>query len=212
MRKKLTEEEIAAKRQLIINTALSLLMKEDYKQITIRQITAACGMATGTFFNYFPSKETLFLHLLYDKSSEYYLQEIERLKKAAPDSFDSYARFLLDGAKDVIDNRKDLISLFIMHYEILSSAAPEHVPDAAYKKYMSALDRLTKAVHEALPTISYDEALRHYSFFHAQLIGARHIAPISVLGSYSPALLNAHAEVMNAYQRYLAGTKEALSL
>lgn len=210
MRRKQTSDEIAAKKQLISETALSLLTKEEYKKITIRQITAACGMATGTFFNYYPSKETLFLELLYNMNTEYYLREIQRLQETDPRSFDDYARFLMDGAKNVIENRQDLITLFILHHEILSSATPEHVPEEANENYLKALNDLASAIHAALPFISPGEALRNYSFFHAHLIGSRHIAPISVLGSYSPAYFDANTEVLQAYERYLEGTRRAL--
>lgn len=210
MRKKQTPEETESRRKMILETAYRLLMEEEYRGITIRRITAECSMATGTFFNYFPSKETLFLTLLYGKSAEYFQSELERLQEAAPHSLDDYIQFMTDGARDMIDNRQDLISLIILHHELLTSASPEGVPKEANTRYILSMTDLADAVHRYVPEISAGEALRNYSFMHAQIIGSGHIAPISGLNAYYPAWFDVDTEIMRAMKRYLKGVKEEL--
>lgn len=54
-------EKKAATRELILQTAVALFARQGYASTTISQITEACGVAKGTFFNYFDSKEAILL-------------------------------------------------------------------------------------------------------------------------------------------------------
>ena len=44
-------------RQQLYEAAVQLFEREGYEQTTVQQITAAVGVAKGTFFNHFPTKE-----------------------------------------------------------------------------------------------------------------------------------------------------------
>lgn len=44
-------------------TAMKLFMEKGFEQVTVDEITQACGVAKGTFYNYFPKKEAILLHL-----------------------------------------------------------------------------------------------------------------------------------------------------
>lgn len=50
-------------RQSIIQHAITLFKQKGYENVTVEEITAACGIAKGTFFNYFPKKEHILLHI-----------------------------------------------------------------------------------------------------------------------------------------------------
>lgn len=54
-RKKETKAQIFGK-------AIELFKEKGYENVTVEEIAAACGMAKGTFFNYFPKKEHVLLH------------------------------------------------------------------------------------------------------------------------------------------------------
>jgi AcrR family transcriptional regulator len=43
--------------------AMKLFTEKGFDQVTVDEITAACGVAKGTFYNYFPKKESILLHL-----------------------------------------------------------------------------------------------------------------------------------------------------
>jgi AcrR family transcriptional regulator len=57
MRKKQTKEAI-------IKHAIELFKQKGYENVTVEEITTACGIAKGTFFNYFPKKEYILLYLM----------------------------------------------------------------------------------------------------------------------------------------------------
>ncbi|TYR79857.1 TetR/AcrR family transcriptional regulator [Priestia megaterium] len=60
MKRELQKEEI---KQRIQKVAISLFQKQGYQKTTVSQITAEAGVAKGTFFNYFKTKESV-LHCL----------------------------------------------------------------------------------------------------------------------------------------------------
>lgn len=59
----ISEEEKLARRQAILSAALELLKKYDYQEIRISSIAKKAGVAKGTIFLYFRTKEELFLQL-----------------------------------------------------------------------------------------------------------------------------------------------------
>jgi AcrR family transcriptional regulator len=58
--KKRTEEKI-------LRTAVKLFVEEGYRETTTRRIASEAGIAAGTLFNYFPSKETLAMSMLAER-------------------------------------------------------------------------------------------------------------------------------------------------
>jgi len=51
-------------RQRLVNAAVEEIAREGYENASISRITQAAGVATGTIYNYFPSKHELMLAIL----------------------------------------------------------------------------------------------------------------------------------------------------
>ncbi len=68
------------KKTLIYDCAKILFSDKGFKDTNISEITKMAGMAVGTFYNYYPSKEKLFM--------EIFLEENAKLKKKLLDSLD----------------------------------------------------------------------------------------------------------------------------
>lgn len=51
-------------RNKILKMAMELFSNKGFEDTTTRDVAQATGMATGTLFNYFPSKETLAMHMV----------------------------------------------------------------------------------------------------------------------------------------------------
>jgi AcrR family transcriptional regulator len=56
------ERKIQLKEQIFVQ-AMKLFKEKGFDQVTVEEITTACGVAKGTFYNYFPKKEAVLLHL-----------------------------------------------------------------------------------------------------------------------------------------------------
>jgi AcrR family transcriptional regulator len=56
---RITAEAKSATRQRILQAAMSLFVSDGWQHTTTRGIAVAAGIATGTLFNYFPTKEAI---------------------------------------------------------------------------------------------------------------------------------------------------------
>lgn len=50
------------KKQHIFRTSMALFQEKGYENVTVSEIVEACGVAKGTFFNYFPKKDDVLLY------------------------------------------------------------------------------------------------------------------------------------------------------
>ncbi|NEN86929.1 TetR/AcrR family transcriptional regulator [Paenibacillus elgii] len=50
-------------KERIFTHAIKLFKEKGFDNVTVEEITQACGIAKGTFYNYFPKKEAVLLHL-----------------------------------------------------------------------------------------------------------------------------------------------------
>ena len=57
---KVSDAHKDAVRRKILDAALVCLRRHDYKDMTTRELVAEAGISTGTFYNYFSSKEVLY--------------------------------------------------------------------------------------------------------------------------------------------------------
>ncbi len=48
----------------ILDNAQRLLFEEGYEVLTVRKVATDCGIATGTFYNYYKSKDELVAHIM----------------------------------------------------------------------------------------------------------------------------------------------------
>ncbi|MNW35215.1 DNA-binding transcriptional regulator EnvR [compost metagenome] len=68
------------KKTIILNSGKELFSSKGFKDTNVSHITKMAGVGVGTFYNYYPSKEKLFL--------EIFLEENVKLKKSMMDSVD----------------------------------------------------------------------------------------------------------------------------
>lgn len=66
-----------AKRTAMMQAAVRVFADKGYHSAKIRDIVAAADVAVGTFYFYFPDKETLFVYL-YEETAEFLLQTLKQ--------------------------------------------------------------------------------------------------------------------------------------
>jgi len=103
-------------KELIVRTAIELFKEKGYDNVTVEEITQLCGIAKGTFFNYFPRKEHLLLHV--GSSYNDLLNEIVQKQR--------------DGhLKDrLMDLFRDFLRLYLKHYALLRLVLIESIQSA----------------------------------------------------------------------------------
>ncbi|MCA9950295.1 MAG: TetR/AcrR family transcriptional regulator [Anaerolineales bacterium] len=70
-----TRQKKDTKRTAMMQAAVRIFAEKGYQAATVRDIVEAAGVAIGTFYFYFPDKETLFVHL-YEETADFLLQTI----------------------------------------------------------------------------------------------------------------------------------------
>jgi AcrR family transcriptional regulator len=74
------------RRQRILLTATRMLEGREYERIQIRDVADEAGVALGTLYRYFPSKEQLFAHVLLEWASSFEAALDRRRPAAATDA------------------------------------------------------------------------------------------------------------------------------
>lgn len=72
-----TRKKKDVKRTAMMQAAVKVFAEQGYHAATVRDIVAAADVAVGTFYFYFPDKETLFIHL-FDETAQFLLQTIQQ--------------------------------------------------------------------------------------------------------------------------------------
>lgn len=68
-------------RQRLVNAAVEEIAREGYENASISRITRAAGVATGTIYNYFPSKHELMLAILTEIGTAHCAYIAERIRQ-----------------------------------------------------------------------------------------------------------------------------------
>lgn len=79
-----TRQKKDAKRTTMMQAAVQVFADKGYHAATVRDIVKASDVAIGTFYFYFPDKETLFVHL-YEETADFLLQTIDQAVRSRTD-------------------------------------------------------------------------------------------------------------------------------
>jgi AcrR family transcriptional regulator len=112
--------EQPSKRERILAAALKLFAHEPYQAVTMDRVAEAAGVAKGTLYLYFPSKDALYLGILSDgldgayrmqqSSADPKLPLIERMRRSISVTVEFY------------DQRRDFLSFFATEEPRLAEA------------------------------------------------------------------------------------------
>ena len=113
-------DEQAAKRERILAAALKLFAHEPYQAVTMDRVAEAAGVAKGTLYLYFPSKDALYLGVLsdgldtayrtYQSSADPKLPVVERLRRS------------IAVVVEFFDRRRDFLRFFAIEEPRLAEA------------------------------------------------------------------------------------------
>ncbi len=138
-----TTERQRARRDRIVHAALEMLRERPYAEIQIREVADRGGVALGTLYRYFPSKEQLFAHVLLEWASDF----DGRLRRRGPELGDDVERLrlVLRRAISAFERSPNFFQLITV-LEVADDPAVE-APFRAYsERFTSAI---AEAVHDA---------------------------------------------------------------
>jgi len=138
------ETQKALRRQSILECAANLLMHNEYTKITVGMIAHSAGLANGTLFLYFTSKEELFLSLSENLTLEWSRSLQCALRGAAeghPVSADDIAEILIASFGDPL-----LLKLF----SIMDDTLEQNIDASRARDFKLLLKRELELLAEAL--------------------------------------------------------------
>ncbi|MEZ4590829.1 MAG: TetR/AcrR family transcriptional regulator [Chloroflexota bacterium] len=86
-----TRQKKDAKRTAMMQAAVQVFADKGYHAATVRDIVKASDVAIGTFYFYFPDKETLFIHL-YEETADFLLQTIDQAVRSRQELAQQFSR------------------------------------------------------------------------------------------------------------------------
>jgi len=118
MSKTFQAQLIEARRNLIIDAAIEVISDQGFQRTTIKQIAGKAGIADGTIYNYFNSKDDILMGIV-ARLSEEESQDINTAEEEALD-FAAFVAMFVEPRMDEINDR----------YHVLKVVLPEMMSNA----------------------------------------------------------------------------------
>ena len=154
-------ELTSARREEIINACEKLYQVKSFKEITLRDIAGATSFTRTSIYNYFQTKEEIFLALL---THEYnlWIDELSSILIREKMSREEFA----DALAHSLENRAQLLKIMSMnHYDMEENSRPENLVEmkVAYGRAMSAVRDCLKKFFPQMTDKHVDDFI--YNFF-----------------------------------------------
>ena len=151
-----------ARREEIINACETLYQTMSFKEITMKEIGSATSFTRTSIYNYFQTKEEIFLALL--------KREYERWIASLKDAMEQAEAMTKDGFADMLahslEERTQLLKILSMnHYDMETGSRPEHL--AAFKVvYGESIRTVMAGLNKYFPDMTVSEKQDFiYTFF-----------------------------------------------
>jgi AcrR family transcriptional regulator len=162
-----TPEEIARKREEIVDACEQLYQTTSFKEITLKEISKITSFSRPTIYNYFETKEEIFLALFkreYDRWNED-LQSIneenERLTKAQ----------LAEKIAQSLAERPQLLKLLSMNNFDMEANSRQEFLTSFKKSYGGSLRRMSRLLTKFCPDMSVSDIQNFIYIFFPFMFG-----------------------------------------
>lgn len=151
-----------SRKQEIINACEKLYQTKSFKEITLKEISTETSMTRTSIYNYFQTKEEIFLALL-QREYELWNAELNKIMSEFPTlTGEEFA----DKLAKSLENRKQLLKIMSMnHYDMESNSRPERL--AEFKgAYGNSLRTVMNCLEKYFPEMPNREKQNFlYAFF-----------------------------------------------
>ena len=169
-RRAVTEALKDARRDSILAAAQALFCREPFESIAMSDIAAAAGLAKGTLYLYFRTREEIFLALLMRGYSSWLAAFAEQATNfASPEA-------ALDWIVDALVARNELIHLASLLHAVLERNLPVETARAFKLDVAAGIDALAPDLARALRLDSEADARRFFHWLQACLVGVHQLA------------------------------------
>ena len=160
-------ELTAARKEEIINACEQLYQTMSFKDITLKEIGAVTSFTRTSIYNYFQTKEEIFL-ALYEREYDRWNEELESIRN----SYDSLSRCeLAEKIASSIANRQQLLKLLSMNnYDMEANSRPELL--ASFKRaYGASMRNICCLLEKFCPEMTAEEIQNFIYIFFPFMFG-----------------------------------------
>jgi AcrR family transcriptional regulator len=172
-RRATSEEQKALRAERVMESARAAWSERGYSRVSVQEVAERAGVAKGTVFLYYATKEALGLAVLGELLAEWTADLEARLSALErPGSPSTVAA----AVRRSLEDREELLRLLGMVGSVLEANAGGDEVVAFRRRMMNGAVRLGAQIGRALPFLRPGEDLEVSLTLHAMLIGIHHIA------------------------------------
>ena len=146
-------ELTASRREEIINACEKLYKTMSFKEITLKEISVETSFSRPSIYNYFRTKEEIFLALM---QREYELWAAQ-MDKLAEENTAMGAEDFADAMATSLKNHEQLLKLLAMnHYDMEEHSRPERLTEFKIA-YGASLDAVRKCLKKFFPEVDTEK-------------------------------------------------------
>jgi AcrR family transcriptional regulator len=152
---RITTQAKAQTRERIVGAAVKLFARQGWDGTTTRDLAMAAGIATGTLFNYFQSKEAVAATLVAEALAKAQ-REFESIREAGQSLEEDLFSLIWTGLKSLRKLRGVLASALDTILSPLARSAPESAGDSVRVHHLEAVEQILLAhgIHGPLPAVT----------------------------------------------------------
>ena len=107
-------------RSLIIASGVNVFIKKGFAEATVRDIIRSTGLASGTFYNYFKSKEEV-LVAIFDDSAKEIGENFRSDKHTIPKDFESFLRNKISTFLNYISKKPEIYFIMSNNHNLVTN-------------------------------------------------------------------------------------------
>lgn len=183
MPKVLSRQEKKEKENIIIENAIALFDEKSFFAFTMNELAKKCGMAKGTLFNYFSTKEALFARIMYREYYRWGMQEMNEIKAHEHFTKSAYKEFIMSQTKVVLKDYIRLVRLVSMKRSIINEKIVPEVLEREIRGLDHMIKKLSFLTEKRMSFLTKEQIYDLYMARHVVLVGVYSLAsgPINLV-------------------------------
>ncbi|WP_311408485.1 TetR/AcrR family transcriptional regulator [Liquorilactobacillus uvarum] len=211
MRSAMTDEQRREKCQAILGAALKLFRKKTFSDIRMADIAQQVNISKGTLFNYYNTKENIFMDLLLTGYQIYFEELDQKITKISHLSINEFKFLLLEESKLLIKQHRVILRLNALRESVLEARADMSQTIEGRLKLNEIVLHLGKTIAERVDEVEPKEAGHLLIMQSAILSGVLNMSNLDKFDQHKIGKrletfrLDFESEAIQAFELYLNG-------
>lgn len=171
MKRAMTEDAKTAKAKLILNKAYELYLESNFTELKMIDIARSAGVSKGTLFNYFKTKEILFMEMLFREYDKRIFQLEERILSYHEMTYNEFKVFFLKEMEELLEPSSAYIRLNAIKNSILEKNIDYETAMKDKVNLHHQMMRISKLLSERVAILTPEDVLDLYVVQNVIIIG-----------------------------------------